>query len=609
MSDAPAVQFHDLGKMYRLYTSRGDAVIDALGLTKLFPRRRITYREFWALRGIDLIVPQGQRLGIVGRNGAGKSTLLKLLTGNITPSHGTIEVNGRVQALLESGGGLHPEFSGYENIHAALTYQGLSPREIAKQVEDIEDFTELGEFLNQPLKTYSLGMQARLAFAIATTVKPEILIIDEVLGSGDAYFFTKSTERMTSLVGGGATVLLVTHALDQIARFCDVAIWLERGRIAARGPALEVIKRYEEYIRQLEDRRLRAKNLKVQSRRYGAMQQDLYAHTFVLRIGVERGRCDVSAIDLVRDGELEDSLSVGDAQDADPSQSAFVLVEGGWSRPEARSDECFRSLHHRGAPGSVLFHLWTLYTGATYACNFTFRAPDDASVTAEALVDGEVVAAKTVGGSGAWCDEAIVVEPRSSAAAAVSSGGAAKPALPSLVGESGDNAGRAVVSSVVAGDQASKVSRWPGLGSLLIDRVLLMDEHDREQAVFAASSPMKLQVTFRATRGGRFPIILTAVVYRVDGIRMFAHIDDPIDWALEQNESCTAVLDLGPLNLGDGRYVTTVALYKQLSVSGPSPFYDLLDRSYEFEVIGNPPFAGVFRHPGEWHVRDSAVRS
>src|SRR5438132_6791645 len=182
----PAIRFRGVGKMYKIFPSRRDNLIDALGLPSL-RRRNSRYNEFWALRGIELEIARGDRLGIIGRNGAGKSTLLRLVTRNLPPTEGTVEVQGEVQALLEIGGGLHPEFTGRENIHASLSVQGLSRRAIEEATADIAAFTELGRFLDQPFKAYSQGMQARLAIAIATAVRPEILIVDEVLGAGDAY--------------------------------------------------------------------------------------------------------------------------------------------------------------------------------------------------------------------------------------------------------------------------------------------------------------------------------------------------------------------------------------------------------------------------------------
>src|SRR5215210_2776049 len=158
----PAVRLEGVGKMYRVFSSRSANLVDALGLSRLVPGDRVRYQELWALRGIDFALEPGARLGIIGRNGAGKTTLLKLITGAVAPTEGTSETNGNVQALLEASAGLHPEFTGWENIRAALTYQGLNQRQIRAAEEDIAEFTELGAFLDQPFRTYSLGMQARL---------------------------------------------------------------------------------------------------------------------------------------------------------------------------------------------------------------------------------------------------------------------------------------------------------------------------------------------------------------------------------------------------------------------------------------------------------------
>ena len=212
-----AIKIYNLGKMYKLYNNPADKVMDAFGVNHLLFWKKTYYQEFWALRGLDLEVKKGERLGIIGRNGAGKSTLLKIITGNVSPTEGTVEVKGRVQALMELGTGFHPEFTGRQNIRASLAYQGMSQSVISEKEEEIIDFSELEDFIDQPIKTYSAGMYARLAFSTATSVQPEILIIDEVLGAGDAYFAGKCVERMKKLTEqSGATVLFVSHDLGSV---------------------------------------------------------------------------------------------------------------------------------------------------------------------------------------------------------------------------------------------------------------------------------------------------------------------------------------------------------------------------------------------------------
>lgn len=247
-TDALAIQIRNLKKVYRLHSSQTDQLIEVLGLQRLGLHPKSPAKEFPALDGLNLTVHKGERIGIVGRNGAGKSTLLKLICGNIKPTSGTIEVNGLVQALLTAGSGFNPDYTGLENVKASLQYNGLRRADYGAAIEEIEAFCELGDFFNQPFKTYSAGMQARLMFAAATAVKPEILIVDEVLGAGDAYFIAKSKRRVEQLVAGGCTMLLVSHAMSQILELCQRTIWVHEGKIHMEGDSFEVVKAYEAFL-------------------------------------------------------------------------------------------------------------------------------------------------------------------------------------------------------------------------------------------------------------------------------------------------------------------------------------------------------------------------
>lgn len=248
MPNPLAIRFHSVSKIYRLHGSQSDQLIDVLGLKRFGFRTRTPAREFAALSDISLEVPRGHRIGIVGRNGAGKTTLLKLICGNFAATQGEVEVNGTVQALMNIGLGFHPEYTGRENVEASLQYNGLEREEYREAMNGIIDFCELGDFLDQPFKTYSLGMQARLMFAAATAIRPDILIVDEVLGAGDAYFVAKSKSRVEKLVNSGCTMLLVSHSMQQVLELCDEALWLDQGRIRLQGPAFEVVKAYEAYL-------------------------------------------------------------------------------------------------------------------------------------------------------------------------------------------------------------------------------------------------------------------------------------------------------------------------------------------------------------------------
>jgi lipopolysaccharide transport system ATP-binding protein len=257
----PAIRLDNVHKVYRLYTSVRDQAVDVLGLSPLFFWRRNRYREFSALNGVNLTVGRGERIGVLGRNGAGKSTLLKLITGNFQPTSGTVTINGRVQALMSVGLGFHPEFSGYDNIRSSLLYNGLPLDELEAAIADVVQFVELGDFLERPVKTYSLGMRSRLEFAAATALRPDILIVDEVFGAGDAYFTAKSAQRMHGLAQSGATLILVSHSMQQILEFCERSIWLEAGRVVYEGSSLDAIKAYEEFTMRLRKEAAAGKHL------------------------------------------------------------------------------------------------------------------------------------------------------------------------------------------------------------------------------------------------------------------------------------------------------------------------------------------------------------
>jgi lipopolysaccharide transport system ATP-binding protein len=547
----------DVGKAYKVFGSPAGILLDAIGLGRFAP-----HREFWALRGFQLELDVGERVGLIGRNGAGKSTVLKLVTQNVRPTEGQVEVNGAVHALFEATGGLHPEFTGYENIRGSLEALGHSAAEIAASERDIEDFTELGRFLDQPLKTLSLGMQARLSFAIATSVEPEILIVDEVLGAGDAYFFGKAAERMRQLVESGAAVLIVSHALDQIVRFCEETIWLDRGRVVMRGPSTEVVKAYERFIRELADRRLRATNEK---RRYQAFERE--GHTDELEVEL-RGPVEVTRIALLRDGELEDEILVGDAQDADESESCYVVLgDPGWTASSRANGRFFRAVDETAR---AVFSLWFFYPQSQYTIELTYRSggPAAASVT---RLDNVVSGAK-LPVAREWQKESLIIEPLGGVPRTVELGG---------------------------------VSRWPGARGLLIERVRVVDAEDRDRAVFEVGEPVSVIVDIAAEERGRYPLILAALVFRQDAIIVTRHVAERLELDVEESTQIEARLDLGPIQLGNGSYLLSVGLYRRLNVNDTttSEIYDYFDRSFEFSVTGNPPLHDeVFRHPGRWSV-------
>lgn len=200
---------------------------------------------FSALEGISFCVRRGEVLGIIGRNGAGKSTLLKVISGILRPTEGSVYVKGSIAPMLELGSGFDQDLTGYENIFLNGAILGYSKEFLKSRFEEIVKFSELGEFIYAPLRTYSSGMMMRLAFSIAAVVVPEVLIVDEILSVGDASFQEKSRRRMKELMGGGTTVLFVSHEMQQVKMLCQRVLWLEHGRMVGIGPAEEICRQYE----------------------------------------------------------------------------------------------------------------------------------------------------------------------------------------------------------------------------------------------------------------------------------------------------------------------------------------------------------------------------
>ena len=196
---------------------------------------RLQYKEFWALRNVSFSVEKGEVLGVIGHNGAGKSTLLKVISGILRPTEGSVTVQGNIVPMLELGSGFDFDMTGRENIFLNGAILGYSKEFLTAKYQEIVDFSELGDFIDEPLRNYSSGMMMRLAFSIATVVEPEILIVDEILAVGDADFQAKSKRRMMELMSGGTTVLLVSHTLSQVREMCDKVLWIEHGQVQGYG--------------------------------------------------------------------------------------------------------------------------------------------------------------------------------------------------------------------------------------------------------------------------------------------------------------------------------------------------------------------------------------
>lgn len=257
MDNDIAIKAENLSKVYKIFDRPIDRLKEALN-----PFHKRYSKDFYALNNVSFEIKKGETVGIIGKNGAGKSTLLKIITGVLTPSGGSIQVNGRIASLLELGAGFNPEMTGIENIYMNGTVMGYSKEEMDKKIDNIISFADIGDFINQPVKMYSSGMFARLAFAVNAFVEPDILIVDEALSVGDNAFQIKCMKRMKELMEGGTSILFVSHDTNAIRRFCSEAIWLNHGCIKIKGEPNWVVDKYNDFLnlRAIRVNKKRSKN-------------------------------------------------------------------------------------------------------------------------------------------------------------------------------------------------------------------------------------------------------------------------------------------------------------------------------------------------------------
>ncbi len=348
MSDI-VISARNLSKTYRLHSSPSDRLADVFGL---LPSKTDRVKLHRALNDVSFDIARGEKVAIIGRNGAGKSTLLKLITRVTEPSEGRLDVRGETRALLQIGTGFHPDFTGRKNVDAYLANMGVSGARARQMIEDAVAFAELEDYVDQPVKTYSTGMAMRLMFAASTMLKPDLLVIDEVLGVGDAYFQRKSFERIREMCEGKeTTLLLVTHDIYSAATLCDRMIWIDRGRILIDADPPTVIRAYEDAIREQEERRLRLKALKYAADR----GEQARSERMVVEIHAKENQpppCEVwfSRIALLVDGVPAATLRFG--EDAFENRDGGQLQREGtnWGEPSVVDGRLARPIRTFGSP-------------------------------------------------------------------------------------------------------------------------------------------------------------------------------------------------------------------------------------------------------------------
>ncbi len=333
----PAIEIDHVTKMYRRHGhSRRYATLKSALLTGSLAKDLRPEESFLALKDVSVSIRKGITYGVIGRNGSGKSTLLKLVAGITKPTSGTVRVSGRVSALIELGAGFHPEISGRENVFINGVMLGLSKREITKRFDEIVEFAEMEDFIDAPVKTYSSGMYMRLGFAVAINVDPDVLLVDEVLAVGDEGFSLKCLDKFSEFKRRGKTILLVTHGLSMVERFCDEALWIESGQKRLVGDPKRVVQMYLSDVERAEDLLLAAQDAKAQ-------QTPVSPAPEVAAVAAPEP-APVSESDAMSEGESESAspepehASEADDDDAQPA-NMFVAKEGRWGSGGVRIDQ------------------------------------------------------------------------------------------------------------------------------------------------------------------------------------------------------------------------------------------------------------------------------
>ena len=602
MSDI-AIRLRGLTKAYRLYKNSADK---AFGIFNVRLGRLGTYTEHMAIDHMDLEIHRGERVGIIGRNGSGKSTLLKLMSRTTTPTSGTLEVNGDIQILMNLGTGFHPDFTGRQNAYAYLAQMGVPTKKADALVAELAAFAELGKYFDQPLATYSSGMGVRLMFAASTVINPDILLLDEVLGVGDAYFIHKSFNRLRSLcTQEGTTLLLVTHSPHMAAEICERLIWIDAGRVMQDGEPLAVINAYEASIRDQEEQRLRQVNEHLAGQRMLVEQQadpdvvarrkqklmnggdvsfTLSAEMQTVADQVPRGRLYVGRVRLLA-GERELAVLDFDAPEKiSNAQLVDVPTKGDWGPDVIHGGRRARQYMRYG---SVYHKLPFLVTNAA----IDWTAPDlSAEVTywtdvAEQMMfslfnpDGNTRLAGTfdLARKEEWQESHIPL-------------------------------------ALLPATEADTRARY-GTRRVEIVDFNVYNGSDRETTLFDVGESMRVRINYRVNDPTVDEKPSFVVAFHKDGLTSTHRL-----WAEKfrvcARERTTGYLDAiaSPLLLGPGRYTITPAIFQQghIIAAGVKPYftvseylYDMRMRGREIEIPARDPnnpryYDYVFQHPSRW---------
>jgi lipopolysaccharide transport system ATP-binding protein len=571
----PLIELTNVSRRFRLRARSRLYLLSLLG----FDLGSSSGQDFWAVKDVSLRVPRGMRLGIIGRNGAGKSTLLKIIAGILPPTDGTAVIRGRVETLMQLGAGFHPEFTGRDNVIASLAYRGLTGSQAQRLADEIIEFAELEEFQRNPLKTYSSGMSARLGFSAATAIIPEILIIDEILGAGDAYFASKSFDRMRRLTSNGTTVLFVSHDMGSVEQLCDEAIWMERGRVRDAGPTHRLSRAYAKEVREQERQRLKARNSTLSVTNFKAMRarhdRPLQFITRVVSAGqvVNGHECQ-----LLADGEVAAQVRIGDAQDIAAGEAGAILLDRTaslWGKTKQVNGRTQRSLPaDKDAAGMAFFNTGMMQLEIDWSITWTLSG-GPARIE---VFDGEIFRqlGDFVGGEVATITCPI---PERVVATFLASEG--------LVTEKIEQATASTrpVTKARAGQDLT-----PDLesGEISLTSVRFENAAGQLTHLFNSFERMQIKIGYHAHRDIADPVFV-ACFYRegVCALQSLSSMREDQPRPLAAGEQGEAVLDVPSLPLGRGLYLVSIAIFPSSIFrerDGDHTAYVLLDRQFQIRM-------------------------
>jgi len=578
------IRAKDLRKIYRLYSKPSYRFRDIFGL---LGDKQGAYTEHAALDGLNLDIRRGERVAIIGRNGAGKSTFLKLVTGVIEPTSGELQVNARVHALLQIGTGFHPDFSGRENVYAYLAQLGITGADANAKCAEAIEFAEIEEYIDQPVKTYSTGMAVRLMFATSTAITPDLLVLDEVLGVGDAYFSQKSFKRMRDLCDrDGATLLLVTHDVYSAAQLCQRIVWIDRGAVMIDDEPSVVMKAYGESIRLQEEHRLRLKKQGALERGADKVAVSSPAPQYVMvEIRGRGGRPQPSAVYFSRIAVMDGTRQIAelplDDVASDVAGASHIVHEGSnWGPLEPHRDRAARPMINHGLPfhkvaGVIALPADTSLDGLALAVEYASEQSCELTLTAfegERAIDlGALTTAP-----GAWNRHTASFRP----------------------------------SVSVRGTPVLEAGGVEGAGDILITRFVMLDANGVDTHTVEHGAAVSFRVHFEVRRPGLaecaqvFVVVSRNEVERVCKFRTA----QPFDHAAQPRGFVD--LHLPKMMLGAGTYTVAVEIAAEGYLEQPvqkffsidPTVYCCITHALEFTVIGTGWIGQgtIFEGEGAW---------